>query len=179
MAVAGTAVAGTVVAGTAAVGMAVAGMAAGTGTIMEAGSVRASHSDLDLACWVVHCWFPSRFTTLHHPFTIHRRPITRRHQRIIRSLATTLLRATTDPTLAVARTIHMVSRQHLIRITAGHRTTPSLVINEGRQRAVKGQDIRHAGMAKTGPRGRAIYDLKLARAEMPAEERGRAPVNRR
>ena len=63
----------------------------------------------------------------------------------------------------------MVSRQHLIRITAGRLTNPSLVINEGRQRAVKGQDIRHAGMAKTGPRGRAIYDLKLARAEMPAE----------
>ena len=58
--------------------------------------------------------------------------------------------------LAIARTIHMVSRQHLIRITAGHRTTPSLVINEGRQRAIKGQDIRHAGMAKTGPRGRRV-----------------------
>jgi hypothetical protein len=161
---AGTVAAGTVAAGMAAAGMAAVGMAAGTGTIMEAGSVRASHSDLDLACWVVHCWHPRRFTTLHHPFTIHRRPITRRHQRIIRSLATTL-----PPMLAIARTIPMVSRQHLIRITAGHRTTPSLVINEGRQRAVKGQDIRHAGMAKLGPRGLAIYDLKLARAEMPAE----------
>ncbi len=164
MAVAGTVVAGTVVAGTAAVGM-----AAGTGTIMEAGSVRASDSDLDLACWVVHCWHPRRFTTLHHPFTIHRRPITRRHQRIIRRLPTTLPRTTTDPTLAIARTIYMVSRQHLIRITAGHRTTPSLVINKGRQRAVKGRDIRHAGMAETAREAGRSMTLKLARAEMPAE----------
>ena len=81
---------------------------------------------------------PRRFITLRHPFTIHRRPTTRRHQRTIRSLATTLPRATTDPMLAIARTIHMVSRQHLIRITAGRLTNPSLVINEGRQRAVKG-----------------------------------------
>jgi hypothetical protein len=125
MAVAGTVVAGTAAVGMAVAGMAVAGMAAGTGTITEAGSVRASHSDLDLDL-VVRCWHPRRFITLRHPFTIHRRPTTRRHQRIIRSLGTTHLRATTDPMLAVA--IHMVSRQRSTQTTAGRLTILNLVI---------------------------------------------------
>src|ERR1700722_14430430 len=35
----------------------------------------------------------------------------------------------TNPTLAVARTIHMASRQHLIRITAELLTNPNLAIS--------------------------------------------------
>src|ERR1700733_5259166 len=35
----------------------------------------------------------------------------------------------TNPTLAVARTIHMASRQHLIRITSEVQTNPNLAIS--------------------------------------------------